>query len=177
MANGGAVDATDFTGVGVIHTVENAKRFGDNKIAGANGDLRTVHGRVGQSHGKQGFDARAQRPGGIHHAVEQGFVGNAAMLVKLAVDSGSGGATLYLRTRAIGDHQPHAQRMQQRDVVHNGGKAIALNGFATQYQHEYPVAVGIDIRRGIAKPFHVVAAVFHTRVPSQVGLLWPATEV
>ena len=59
-------------------------------------------------------------------------------------------ARLDLRTRAMHQHQAHAEAVQQHQVVDDIGEIRVGDPLARQHDHEGAVAMGVDIRRGVA---------------------------
>ena len=58
----------------------------DNKIAAGDADMRQMHGRVGQTHGQQGFQLGAQGTGGVFDTFQGSLVCHADALVVVAFE-------------------------------------------------------------------------------------------
>ena len=58
-------------------------------------------------------------------------------------------AAFDLRARAVDQHQPHTQTVQQHQVVNDIAKVGMRHAVAGEHDHEGAVAVGVDIGRRV----------------------------
>jgi hypothetical protein len=67
---------------------------------------------------------------------------------------------LHLRPHAVDQHQPHAQAVQQVDVVRQLHEAAIRHQFAAKGDDEGLAAKAMDVRRGRAEPVDEIGGVF-----------------
>ena len=73
---------------------------------------------------------------------------------------------------AVQDDQPHAEVIEQREIVGQAGEAFGVDDLVRDVDDDRFFAVCLDVRGGAAKPLHVVLRVAHVRrYPLHSGLL------
>jgi hypothetical protein len=112
-----AVDPAHFAGVVVVDAFEHADRPRGDQVAAGHAQARALHRRSGHVHRQPRFDGDAQGADRIDHAVQGGRIGDAHAVVVVRGQAASGQAAFDLRARAVHQHQPHAQAVQQHQVV------------------------------------------------------------
>ena len=111
------MDLPHFPRVLHVDAVHYAARPCGDEVAARHPDLRIGHGRAGQPHRQQRFDLHPQLAARLLHAGESSLVGHARTAHIARARAASGELCLDLRPRAVHQHQPHAQRGQQVEVV------------------------------------------------------------
>lgn len=81
-----AIDAFDINTpnaatVTVVHTIIDAQRLGNNKVAADDVELCSRHRRVAHAHGKLRRDGQLQLTGCLHHVAQIGFLRHSYSLV------------------------------------------------------------------------------------------------
>ena len=113
---------------------------------------RVGHGRVGQPHRQQRLDLHPQLAARLLHAGQGSLVGDAGAAHIAGARAASGELGVDLRARAMHQHQPHAQRGQQIQVVSERDELAIGHHLAAECHHEGPAAERVDVRRRGAEP-------------------------
>ena len=149
------IDAPDLAGVLVIDPVVHPQGLGGDIVTGYDADIRPVHRGVADPHGEQRFDLDPHAAGGLFDTLERGIIGDTQAVDVFDLDSPLMQALFDLRPGAVHQYQPHAEAVEQGDVVYQGGELGVHEHLATETDHEGPLTKGIDVRRGVAKPAYV----------------------
>ena len=151
-----AVNAPHFAGVVIVDAIDHANRPRGDEVAAGDAQARTLHRRACHVHRQARLDGDAQLANGVDHAFQGRAVGDPQVTVKARCQAVVGQARLDLRTRAMHQHQAHAEAVQQHQVVNDIAEIRVGNALARQHHHKGAVAVGIDIGRSVAEPIDVV---------------------
>ena len=163
----GRIDLADFARVQQIDAVAHAQRLCGDKIARGHPDIGARHRRVGQPQRQQRLDLDPHGAGGFLDARQRGIVGDAQ-----AIDVADGGAVFGqprfdLRPHAMHQHQPHAQAVQQVDVMRQLDEPAVRHQFAAKGDDESLAAKPVNVGRGGAKPVDEIGGVFQ-----RFNLIW-----
>ena len=144
-------DLAHLAGEQQIDALDHAGGLRGDVIAGSDANLGAGHRRVGQADGKHALDIDAHRADRILDVFQRVGVGHAAALHILRFGAQ---AFLNLRPHAMHQHQAHAERIEQVDVVNQIDEILPQHRFAAEGEHEGLAAKGVDVRRGGTEPFH-----------------------
>ena len=152
------VHRAHFAGQAEVDAVAHAVGLGGDEVAGHGVDLGAVHGRVGQAHAQQRLDLQTDGADRVHDAAQRLARGDAQAVVVGRGQPVLDQVLVDLRARAMHQHQLDAQRVQQRDVMHDVAEVLVVHGLAAEQQHEGLAAMPVDVGRGVAEPVHVLVA-------------------
>ena len=162
-ADGVRIDAAHLAGEREIDAVAYAHRARGDEVARCDAHTGAVHGRVGESHGKQRFHLRAHGPAGVDDGVERAGVGHADPVHELRLPAAELQAILDLRSDAVHNNELHAEAVQQRHVVHQGRELGLQERVALELNDEYAPPVSVDIGCGATKSAYEGRLVAHGR--------------
>ena len=141
-----AVHPPHFAGVVVVHAIEHANRTRRHQIAARHPQARTLHRRGRHVHRQPGFYRNAQLTDGVDHTFQRRGVGDAHAFVVMRRQPAGLQAAFDLRARAMHQHQPNAQTVQQHQVVNDVAEIGVRHAVAGKHDDEGAIAVGIDVR-------------------------------
>ena len=129
-----------------VHAIDNAHGACGNKVARDHAYRGTSHRRIGQALAKRGFDLKAQLARGLLRAVERDGVGNADALRILGRVALGGQLVVHLGAKAVHQHDFDAQRLYQRQILHDGLQLACRNCLTGDAHHKSLVTELVDIR-------------------------------
>ncbi len=154
-----AVDPANFAGVLIIDPLNHADGPRGDEVAAGHAQPRALHRRGSHVHGQPRLEGDAHMPDGVDHTLQRGGFGDAQAAVNARFDAARRQPRLDLRTRAEHQHQPHAEAVQQYQVVNDVAEIGVFQPIARQHDHEGAFTVRVDVGRGVAKPGDVVVHV------------------
>ncbi len=150
--NGGRIDLADQPGVLEIKAVDHAHGAGDDEIAGDHAHGGAGHRRVGQALRERSFNLEAQLARRFLRGIERDFIGHPHAVRVARADAFFAQLRFDLRTKAVHEHDAHAHRGEQRNVLHQRVEASGRDQFAGDGDHKGLAAMGMDVRRDGAQP-------------------------
>ena len=159
-AYGGGVDLADFPSVQQVLALDDADALGGDEVARGHPDVGARHRRIGEPQRQQGFDLDPYRAGGFLDAGQRCVVGDAQAAHIADCGAVLGQARLDLRPYAVYQNQPHAQTVQQVDVVRQLHEAPVRHQLSAKRNDEGLAAKTVNVRRGGAEPVNEMGSVF-----------------
>ena len=142
-----AAHAANFTAVIEIHPAAHAQRFRRHQIAGDGGKLDTMQRRVGQPQRELGFEIETVYRGDAFDVIHDLAIGDPAPLDAHRRDTGGFQRGTDLRPDAVDQHDPNAERMQQRQILQQLAASRRRHRFAFHQDDEGLATVGVDVGR------------------------------
>ncbi len=150
VADRGDGDLAYFAGELQINPVNDSGWLRGNVIAGSDANVGARHRRIRQTDREHAFDIHPHRADCVLDVLQRFGVGHPAALHVLVF----GGQTFfYLRPHAMHQHQTHAKRIEQVDVVNQIDEILAQHRFTAKREDKGFAAKSVDIRCGGTKPF------------------------
>ena len=148
------VDLAHHAAVHEVDAVDDAHGPRGEEVARHDAHGRVGHRRVGQALRERGLDLEAQLAGGLLRAVERHLVGDAdAVAVARRVVLGLE-LVVDLRPEAVHQHQLHAHRVQDGQILHQRVELARGDHLAGDRHDEGLAVIGMDVRRHGAEPGH-----------------------
>ncbi len=136
----------------VVHAVDDAHGARGNEVARGHLDARPGHGRVGQPHGEACLDLHTHRTRRLHDAPQCILVGDAHAVDHLHLGTAQLQPLFDLGARAVYQHQPDSQAVEQGDVMDETGEGAVGDRFTAEGEHHGAATVRVDIGRSLAEP-------------------------
>ena len=150
--DGLGVDLSDQSGVFEIDAADDADRPGGHEVARDDANGRVRHRGVGQALRESGFDIKTGLTGGFLGAFEGQCIGDPDTVVIAALRTPQGHLLIDLRAGAKDQHQTHAHRVQQAQVLRQGVEPPVGHQLAGKADDQCFAPESVDIRRHGTKP-------------------------
>ena len=151
LADGAGINAAYLTGMAIVDAVANTQRSCRDEIARARAQAHPGHWSIGKAHRQQGLDFYTDGAYRFLDAGQGGVIGDAQAVGVFQFRAARLEPGFNLGTGAVHQYQPYTKAMQQCNIVHEIGEACIGDRLAAKDKHEGATAVGVNVRRRLAK--------------------------